>query len=299
VGYAQDKQVTRTFSGVKKIRISTSSGSCYVKKGAGNDIQVKLEHTYSGGYTPTMEQEGTTLVVKEEFDNGSHSGSSIWTLTVPDGIEFIFNTGSGSFEAQNILLGGKFNLGSGNVELSAVKGDLRVNTGSGDITLQNVTGEVDGNTGSGDIEVVKSEGEFGINAGSGNIRLTDVKGRLTANVGSGNIKAGQIVLTGKGSFNSGSGDVTVTLATSLDYNISVNSGSGDAKLDFNGNKIDGTVIMTANKRNGKIVAPFKFDKTEELDDDGNNIRIRKTTKLGSKDIEIKISTGSGTAEISK
>lgn len=123
---------------------------------------------------------------------------------------------------------------------------------------------------------------------------------MSLNVGSGNISANEIVLKGKSMFNTGSGDASVVLASSPQYNISVNSGSGDATLDFNKNKMDGTLIMTANKKNGKITAPFSFDKTEELDDDNNNqVRIRKTAKLGEKDIQIKISTGSGTAEVKK
>jgi len=85
----------------------------------------------------------------------------------------------------------------------------------------------------------------------------------------------------------------------LDYNISVNSGSGNAQLNFNNNPVSGEVVMTANKRNGNIVAPFKFDKEETIDDDHNSQRIRKTAKLGNKDILIRVSTGSGTAEISK
>jgi hypothetical protein len=80
----------------------------------------------------------------------------------------------------------------------------------------------------------------------------------------------------------------------------VNSGSGDATLDFGGNKIEGKVIMTANKKNGKIIAPFTFDKTEEVDNGSDsNVRIRKTAQLGTNDIEIKVGTGSGTAEIKK
>ena len=298
--FAQEKQVSRTFSGIKKIRMSTASGSCYVKKGSGTEVKVELKHTYSSGeYNPVIEQEGTTLIVKEEFERGSHSGHSTWTLTLPDNMDMKFNTGSGNFDAENIALEGKLNLGSGDVDLRTLKGDLQINTGSGGITLNGVSGESDSNTGSGSIELSKSEGEFGMNAGSGSIRLSEVKGILSANVGSGRIRAGDITLTGRGSFNSGSGDVTVALASAPNYNISVNSGSGDATLDFKGNKIDGTVIMTANKRNGRIVAPFEFDKTEEIDDEGNNVRIRKTKKFGNKDIEIRVSTGSGTASITK
>jgi hypothetical protein len=130
--------------------------------------------------------------------------------------------------------------------------------------------------------------------------MTTVKGKISANVGSGHITGKDVVLTGRGNFNSGSGDVSIQLASAPAYAISVNSGSGDAVLDFNGNKIEGKVIMTVNKKHGKIVAPFPFDKTEELQDGGDdNVRIQKTAQLGSRDIEIKIGSGSGTAEIRK
>jgi hypothetical protein len=56
--------------------------------------------------------------------------------------------------------------------------------------------------------------------------------------------------------------------------------------------------MKANKRNGEIAAPFDFDKVEEIDN-GNNTTIKKTAKIGSKNIDIKVATGSGTARISK
>ena len=56
--------------------------------------------------------------------------------------------------------------------------------------------------------------------------------------------------------------------------------------------------MKANKKNGEIVAPFDFDKEEEVEN-GNNTTIKKTAKIGSKDIDIHVATGSGTARISK
>src|SRR5690606_37700439 len=231
---------------------------------------------------------------KEEFDRGSHNGRSIWTFTVSDDLDIRSNSGSGNFEASKVTMSLNMNSGSGNVNLDEVKGEIRLNTGSGNMEVNAFDGSLNSNTGSGNISVQESHGEIRLNAGSGSLELNSVNGELRANVGSGRIRAEKIVLAGPGSFNSGSGDVTVELAQSPGYDISVNSGSGDATLDLNGNKIDGTVVMTANKRNGKIEAPFAFDNTEEIGD-GNNTRIKKTAKLGDKDIEVKIGTGSGTA----
>jgi hypothetical protein len=191
------------------------------------------------------------------------------------------------------------NSGSGNYRWTNIKGESKINTGSGDITIEDFRGDISLNAGSGNIEVSKSEGDLSINTGSGNIDLMNLKGIFSVNVGSGDIKAREMVLTGRGSFNSGSGDASVELASTLEYGISVNSGSGDATLNFKGTKMDGQVIMTANKRNGEIIAPFSFDKTEEIEDGYDNTRIKKTAQLGTKGIEIKVGTGSGRAEIKK
>ncbi len=146
--------------------------------------------------------------------------------------------------------------------------------------------------------MTNGSGDIDINAGSGDIRIGDSKGDFSINTGSGSISARGITLTGKSGFNTGSGDAEIMLESSLDYDISVNSGSGDAVLDFNNNTINGRVEMRANKKNGRIEAPFEFDKVEE-EERGNQTIVIKTAKIGSKDIKIYVSTGSGKAEIIK
>jgi DUF4097 and DUF4098 domain-containing protein YvlB len=299
---AQGQKMSKIFSGIKKISLSTSSGNCKLIKGKGNEVQVNVSYTYfSNDYLPIMEQDGSTLELKEDFAKKvSYSGSSSWELTIPEDIEIRYSSGSGDFEASEMAVKISANTGSGDYRWKSITGNSRINTGSGNISINDFHGEIDLNTGSGDVDITKAEGELHANTGSGKINLLNVKGKLSANVGSGDINGKDLVLTGKGSFNSGSGDVSIKLGSALDYPISVNSGSGDASLDFNGNKMEGKVIMTVNKRNGKIVAPFPFDKTAEMQDGGDdNVRIQKTAQLGTRDIEIKISSGSGTAEIRK
>jgi hypothetical protein len=295
------QQVTKTFTGIKKINLSTSSGSCQLVKSSSNEVQVKVTHTFSSDeYKTLMEQEGSTLILKEDFSKrGSYSGKSSWVLTIPENLDIKFSTGSGDLEINDLTVNINSNSGSGDYDLNNVKGESKVNTGSGDITIAGYKGDLNLNAGSGDIQIKQGEGDFKANTGSGSIKFYAIQGAMSLNVGSGNISANEIVLKGKSMFNTGSGDASVVLASSPEYNISVNSGSGDATLDFNKNKMDGTLIMTANKKNGKITAPLSFDKTEELDDDNNQVRIRKTAKLGEKDIQIKVSTGSGTAEVKK
>jgi len=296
---AQEKTITKSFDGVKNIRLSTDSGDGIVKKGSGNQVKVTLVYTYEEDeFNPVLEQSGDRLRLKEVFDGGSRSGKSTWTLEIPNGIDFNFNTGSGDFEVSGLEIELKSNLGSGDVNLNDIKGEFGVNVGSGDVEIDGAEGELKINTGSGDIRVVDTNGEVDLNAGSGKIRLEKTTGIFSVNVGSGDVDGNNLTLDGASSFNSGSGDVEVLLASVLDHDISVNSGSGDALLDFNGKNISGEIIMEANKRNGRIIAPFDFDKEEVIDRGGNSI-MRKTVKLGSKDIRIKVSTGSGQAEIKK
>jgi DUF4097 and DUF4098 domain-containing protein YvlB len=301
--FGQEKTVNKTFSGIKTIRLSTSSGDIDIKKSANNDVKVLVKYSFDDdSFRPVLEQGASKLTLKEDFSNGSHSGSSSWSLEVPNNISISINTGSGDITVADLDIEIKTNSGSGNIDITKVKGDLDFNTGSGDFELQETSGELRINTGSGTIRAGRCEGELSFNAGSGNINLDQIKGDISANVGSGNIRSKATTLTSSSSFNSGSGDVTVTLATALDYGISVNSGSGNATLDLAGTALNGELVMEANKRNGTIVAPFKFDKEETIDEDRSdrsNEKIRKTVKLGNKDVRIRVGTGSGTAEVTK
>ncbi len=271
--------INQSFDGITKIDMSISSGDVVFEKSAGNKVSVEMNST-TDVYDPTIEKQGGKLVINEDKMRNvrSWSGSVTWVLKLPDGLEIDHNTGSGDITISGLQLTAGMNSGSGNFKITASQGEIDINTGSGDI------------------EASAMKGVLQMNCGSGDIKLSDLSAEITANVGSGDIDAAKVTLAGKSSFNSGSGDVQVGLAEALAHDISVNSGSGDATLNFNGNKIEGHIAMEANKRNGKIVAPFEFDATEELNR-GDNTTVRKTKKMGSSDVKIKVSTGSGTAEL--
>lgn len=298
---ANAQEISKSFSGVKKIKINTSSGDVILTKGSSDEVKVNVTYTYDKDeYEPVFEQSGTTLTLKEDYHKRSVSGDSKWTLTVPDGLEISASSGSGNVEVTNLKVSLSANTGSGDYTWTNVSGDSKINTGSGNINLDTYQGNININAGSGDISLAKSNGDVRANTGSGNISFSDAKGEIHANTGSGNIKAKEVALTGKGSFNAGSGDVLLVLSAPLAYNLSLNSGSGDAVLDCKGTKLEGKLVMSASKKHGEIKAPFNFDKTEEINNNGdNNITIRKTLQLGTSDIEIKIGTGSGTAEVKK
>ena len=282
--YAQET-VEKTYTGIKSIRLTTASGNGTIKKSNTNEVKVHLRYTYDKDvYTPSFEQKGDRLTIEEDFKRSRWSrGYSEWTLEVPDGIELDFKTGSG------------------NIEIEEVTGEVRANTGSGNITFSQVEGSLDANTGSGSIRLDRTKGDANLNTGSGNIRSNGIEGELSMNTGSGNIDVIDAIITGASSFNTGSGNAEVSLGGSLDYDMSVSTGSGDAILDFNGQEISGEFIMRASDKDD-IRAPFSFDEAYE-DERGGNYGRRgrngyvKEAKVGSKDIQIKISTGSGRAVV--
>lgn len=293
----EEKTIEKSFDGISSIDLSTASGDCVIKKGSTDAVQVKVTYTYDDDdYTPKMEQSGSRLGLEEKFHARNTRGSSKWELTVPDGLEIEFSSGSGDLALSDLKGELDFNSGSGDANIDGFEGELKGNSGSGDFHLKNVKGEIKINSGSGDHHISDSELLAKANTGSGDVEVNDSKGGFKLNTGSGDVEAGRIALSEDGNFNTGSGDVEVVLTASLVKDISANSGSGDAVIDFNGNAIEGKVIMTCKKRGGNIKAPFKFDKEEEIDQNGE-IYLKKTANLGSKDILIEVGTGTGTAEI--
>lgn len=301
--YAQET-VEKSYTGIKSIRLTTASGNGTIKKSNTQEVKVHLRYTYDEDvYEPSFEQKGDRLYIDEDFKRSRWTrGYSEWTLEVPDGIELDFKTGSGNIEVMGVNIEIRSSTGSGNIEIEEVTGEVRANTGSGNITFSQIEGRLDANTGSGSIRLDRTKGDADLNTGSGNIRSRGIEGELSMNTGSGNIDVTDAKITGSSSLNTGSGTAEISLAGALDHDLAVSTGSGNAIVDFNGQEISGEFIMRASDK-GDIRAPFRFDKEYE-DDRGRNYNRRgrnngyvKEAKVGSKDIQIRISSGSGRAVV--
>ena len=300
VTQAQEK-IEKSFSGIKSIRLTTSSGNGTIKKSSSNEVKVTVEYTYDKeDYRPEFEQSGDRLYIEEDFSRSRWTkGYSKWTLEIPDGLDLDFKTGSGNIDVMNVDVNLNSNTGSGNITVDKVAGDVRANTGSGNISVSGVNGRMDANTGSGSIRLdnVKLTDGARFNTGSGNIRANVIEGEMDMNTGSGSIDVREASITGHSSFNTGSGNAQLELAAALNFDVSINTGSGNATLDFNGQKIEGEFYMKADDE-GDIRAPFKFDKEYEQDRGWRNrIDYVKEATVGNKDIRIRITTGSGRAEV--
>ncbi len=289
--------ITNSFSDVTHIELSTASGDAIFVKGGGTTVELHLEYTFSdASFEPVIRQSGSMLILEEEFTQRNNRGRSTWTLTIPDGLDIKFTTGSGDVEATNLLFNLRATLGSGDVSLSYVTGDIRFTSGSGDLDLKTYNGTLRATTGSGDIEASDVDGDVTITTGSGDVDVKGSNGSFRATTGSGDVSATDLVVMGDVKLTTGSGDILVSLAGELKGDLSLNTGSGSSELRRNGYELTGELVMRVGVRRGRIDAPFQFDRTDEIRNGGNRM-IESIKVFGSSDQRVVIQSGSGNATI--
>ncbi|MCX6835063.1 MAG: DUF4097 family beta strand repeat-containing protein [candidate division Zixibacteria bacterium] len=271
------QEETKTYQGIETIRLNTISGDCIIRKGAGTDVTVEVSSSYQprDSFEPRFNNRGKVLKLSEEM-YGSNSGSSTWTLTVPDSIEISFNSASGD------------------LEISELQGDFSAETASGDIRAEECGGAFKLSSASGSIDLRNCTGDVRVSAASGDIQLTECGGEFEVSSASGDVDVDGVTLKESGSFSSASGNVLVILAATPEYDLSVGSASGEATLNYNGNPLNGRFEFTANYRHGRISAPVTFDGEDRYERHGDRYISKWFTK-GPETPLISLSTGSGQA----
>jgi len=273
-------EVTKTFGKKDVVNMNFVRGDCKIVKSENDNINVTVTYKLKNEnlYEPQMNESDNSLTLIEHF-KGSTSGDIKWTVSIPSDIKINFNSASGDFQLNNLSAEVVANTASGDVIVDNYNGNMKINTASGDIKISNVDGILKFNTASGDIVVNNSKSIFKFSTASGDIL------------------ASNITLTDNSSFNTASGDVNIGLTASPDFDISINTASGDAVLNYNGNPISGHFELSVRKNSGEIVVPFKFEKDGSIkENDGKNIRtvtIEKETPV------IKMNSASGDLTINK
>jgi DUF4097 and DUF4098 domain-containing protein YvlB len=306
------KEIRKTFKNKTAVNISTFSGDCVVKKSSGSDIEVFYVHTYSSlTFEPQFIEEGDTLVLKEKF-RISGSGESIWNITVPEKTNIHFNSISGSFSVEGLKSKIYANTVSGEVRARNCSGELDLKSVSGDMDIQDLSGKVEIKSASSDLKVRKLSGEIRVKTASGDVDaeelagvidlrtpsgdvdIKNAKGSFEVKSASGDIEASGITITKPSYFKVASGDLYVSLARSADHDLTLDSASGDAVLNYNGNPIEGYFEFKALFDRGEIIAPFPFDREEEEEKWGKKYVI-KSFKRGVEIPKIYIYTATGKA----
>ena len=268
------KTHTESFSGVDAIKLGTGIGSVDILPSNSSSVEVKVVYD-DDKYELKMKKEGSTLSLKEKSVRDFKRGGEIsWTLAVPSGVSVDINSGTGAIEIKDVNVDGK------------------LNSGTGKIAVENIEGALDMNSGTGAVYAKNCEGAIKMNSGTGSVRASNVSGAINANSGTGSVSGSNLDVDGSSVFNSGTGSVNVSLAAELEGDITVNSGTGSATLDFNGHDIEGTIVMSCNKKSGSISAPFSFD-SEQI---RNNKTMVKTANRGGSQ-KVKVGTGTGRATI--
>ncbi len=279
---APEEKVEKTFGRKDEIRFKLVLGDCQLKKSSDGRIHVHLVYSYEPdmSYEPRMRERGDTIYLEEKMRGNNPRGYSTWTVEVPDDIEIEFKSATGDLAAEGVKLEVDGSTGTGNIELSQVKG------------------EYDLSTGTGDVEVYESQGTFDVSSGTGNVKIKNCKGNFDASSGTGDVEAEGLTIEYDGDFSSGTGDAEVSFPDGVDFELTVSSGTDDAILDMNGKQVKGYFEFTCHARRGRIVCPFKFDKEEELEENGQTY-FRKSFTKGKDVPKIYIKTGTGKAKLNK
>lgn len=272
------QSLKESYDGVEYLDISTVTGDVTIKKGTTDEIKVDGRWD-EDEVDVRVNYSGKSLTIKEKSRrNNTDSNASNWVLIVPNGLNLEVNSGTGS------------------LDISGLEGDLKANTGTGDIEILDMEGRFNINSGTGEIEITNAKGRFDLNAGTSDVVVANASGKFDANSGTGDVYFKMVTPTGTSTLNSGTGDVKFIVDAGISADLSLNSGTGNAVLDFHGNKIEGDFEMKCGLRSGKIVAPFGFDAERRMGNKWNG-HIEKEARIGNGEYDLEISTGTGRAEV--
>lgn len=253
----RDREVEKTFDAKEVVRINTVSGDCIIKKGSGDKIEVRVTYDMHPDdvYEPEFRERSNSLRLNESI-HGSCSGSSLWTVSVPEGTRIKFSSASGEFRAEDL------------------------------------SGEFEVSTASGDIEMINCRGEFELSSASGNVIAESCGGSFDMSSASGSVEAMEVEIDYASEFSSASGDVEVVLAKGCEQDLTVSTASGRAVLNYNGNPLTGSFEFVCKVRRGRVDSPVEFEWEETFEKHGQRYIARSFTK-GSDSPEVLLETASG------
>lgn len=246
-----------------------------------DQIEIKLQYRFKPDEKFELNENNTSVILKERLLNyDNHRPTTtyfedwILAINVPDGTYIKCKGGSSDFKINHF------------------KGFFKADYGAGSFVIRNVEGTVDMLLAQLYARIHNSKGKFDLKSAGGAIRATGLS------------------ITGNSIFNSGTGSVRISLARVPDADLSVSSNFNKAQVSFNGNPVTGYCELIAMVDKGKIISPFKFDRTEIFLDDIKSYRdssdfgrkseyFRKSFTRGDNKPVITLKTVSGTAQLIK
>jgi DUF4097 and DUF4098 domain-containing protein YvlB len=190
--------------------------------------------------TIDVRKKGDQLEIRTKYpERGSKrrqiSVSIEYTLTIPDGASVDVDNVSGDIRAEGLGGLAKLETVSGSVTAVDASGGGVFSAVSGNVSLQRVAGDVNAKTVSGKIDLEEVSGTVDAETVSGSVNIKDLSRAKSADV---SVHSGAIVVdgplyrTGRYSFQTHSGSVTLNLPDDAAFDFNFVSFSGDLKSEF-------------------------------------------------------------------
>ncbi len=315
INTATQQVQNRLFTPKELIDIQLVSGSCRINAGPADAIHVRVVHRYGPAdkFTATLSEEDNLLRLREEFFSLARSQTE-WTIEAPPQTQFRIHSASGDIILTELTGPIEVESVSGNIKVRGTTGKLALKTATADIDLANCVGDItaetisgqirlkDGHgaitaeTGSGLIKAQALDGTLHFTTNSGPIKSKDLSGQLSFYSNSGDISAAALHATGPGFFDTTSGDLAIGLAQAPAAEMTLQTMSGDAVLDYGGAPISGNFSFYAQVHRGEIIAPFSFDREEQHELEGHTYQLKSFSRTDDLP-QILLRTDSGRAEL--
>lgn len=219
------------------VRINNVAGSITVQ--GWNNNRVQVTGTLTGGVTLDFHGSGNYLEVRAVYPN--HSGNHVeanLTIHVPIASRLTVNTVSADIEASS--------LSNGRAHLESVSGDIKLDSRDRDIEAKSVSGDVSitgsaagaqilGHSISGEVKISGVDGDLQAESISGTVHVSGNNrmdhARLTTTSGNVDFSAA-LAKSGNYSFNSTSGNLSLTFPKTPDARFDIYTFSGDIDNNF-------------------------------------------------------------------
>ncbi len=297
INTATQQVQNRLFTPKELIDIQLVSGSCRISAGPADAIHVRVVHRYGPAdkFTATLSEEDNLLRLREEFFSLARSQTE-WTIEAPPQTQFRIHSASGDIILTELTGPIEVESVSGDIKVRGTTGKLALKTATADIDLANCVGDITAETGSGLIKAQALDGTLHFTTNSGPIKSKDLSGQLSFYSNSGDISAAALRATGPGFFDTTSGDLAIGLAQAPAAEMTLQTVSGDAVLDYGGAPISGNFLFYAQVHRGEIIAPFSFDREEQHELEGHTYQLKSFSRTDDLP-QILLRTDSGRAEL--
>lgn len=296
----EEQVVTIPAEGIKALALSQPRSEIKVTGADSDQISIKASIQVYGDDEDEARDRLKSLKVAAENDGGVlriKLEGPPWTkkrraqvdfeMEVPKGLSLELGTASGEIVVAGVSGGAKLNSASGEVSLEGCSGALEISTASGDIELSKcIHASVKIQTASGDIEAQGCSGDFTVQSVSGDISLKMDDGQVSVTTVSGDLEL-EAESLGSISAATTSGDMVITVDSSLDGEVRLASVSGDVELEI---PDDSEISLEATTASGDIDCGLELEER-------NQTSRRLTGRLGQGRIPVSIKTTSGDISI--